>query len=335
MEKIDLKEDIYYTKEYASTYLGKNDKFFEFEYREKDKYFKNIAIKSSILEIAGVEIKDGYFDLQTPYGYGGYLTNSDDPVFIKTALGRYKEFCIKNKIIAEFLRFHPFNTFPGEYSNFLDFCVQDRKTVYVDLRMEYSKIWKSYDSSLKGGIKKANNLGLKCKLLPSICESNFIEQYYKTMLKKNASRFYFFSKSYFESLEKMKNVKLYCATHEDKQLNYIVILESYPFIYYHLGATDSNYNRFNPNAFILNKLIELYKAKDFKIFFMGGGKSSSENDTLYKFKKNFSPLTKQYYIGGKIFMPQVYQEYITLWEKETKGREYPPHFLRYRLECQN
>jgi len=335
MKEINLREDIYYTREYAAAYLGANDEVFEFEYNEKDKYFKNIAIKSSITKIAGLEIKGGYFDLQTPYGYGGYLTNSDDTVFVKTALGRYKEFCIKNKIIAEFLRFHPFNAFAEKHDSFLDFCAQDRKTVYVDLEKEYSEIWNSYSQSLRTNIKKANSFGLKYELLPSICRSNFIEQYYKTMQNKNARQFYFFDKIYFEKLGKIKKVKLYCATHKDKPLNYIVILESRPFVYYHLGATNPDYNCFNPNTFIMNELIKLYKEKNFKIFFMGGGTSGDESDTLYKFKKKFSTLRKQYYIAGKIFMPDVYQQYLTLWEKQTKGHEGAPYFLRYRLGDQN
>lgn len=329
---LNVPTDIHFTKEYIAAYLENGDEIFEFEYKKKDKFFKNISIKRAIKKIAKIKINNGYFDLETPYGYGGYLTNTDDVFFIEEALKQYSELCIKNKIIAEFLRFHPFNTFPEKYNNFLDFCVPDRKIVYVDLSGDYAEIWRSYASSLRGNIRKAENLGLKYKQLPSICRSNFIERYYQTMRKKKAERFYFFNRNYFGSLDKIKYVKLYCTTHQDARLNYIVMLESYPFVYYHLAATNFPYYSFNPNAFILDKLIKLYKKKNFNFLFLGGGKSGRDDDSLYRFKTKFSCLRKKYHIGGKTFMPDIYQKYVALWESKKKGGEYPSNFLRYRLE---
>jgi hypothetical protein len=331
MDRIDLKRDIYYTKKYANTYLEKNGKVIEFEYNKQDKYFKNISIKTAITKIADVKINDGYFDSQTPYGYGGYLTNSDDPVFIKTALKKYREFCIKNKIIAEFLRFHPFNGFPSRFGRYLDFCADDRKVVYVDIEKSYEEIWNAYLPSLKRNIKKANKTELKLVRLHTINWDEFLKSYYKTMLRHNAQRFYFFKKNYFKKLEKLKGFNLYCSQYKNKHLNFIAVLESYPFVYYHLGATNPAYYHLNPNPFAFDELIKLYQRKGFQVFYLGGGTSRNENDSLYKFKNKFSPLNKSFYIGGNIFLPEFYEKYLELWSAKNKNDNVPAYFLKYRL----
>ena len=64
-------------------------------------FFYNIAIKRPITKIGNVDIAEGYFDLETAYGYGGFYVNNENEEFLKIALEKYQQYCLENNIIAE------------------------------------------------------------------------------------------------------------------------------------------------------------------------------------------------------------------------------------------
>src|SRR5262245_31767944 len=49
----------------------------------------------------------GITDIQSPYGYGGPLSNCDDAPFLGMADDRFQLWARENSVVAEFLRFHP------------------------------------------------------------------------------------------------------------------------------------------------------------------------------------------------------------------------------------
>ena len=201
----NLKNDVYYQKDYLALYLEKGQSIFEFNYKENDNFFYNIAIKRPINQIGNIVLEEEYFDLETAYGYGGYYTNSKDKKFIEHALNAYKERCIDEKIIAEFIRFHPFNDFPLNNKDFLSFCDHNRDIVYIDLSLTRDERWSTYS-------KKTRNLLRHCeKQLSFQMNDNldgFSSLYNETMRKNNALDFYYFSKEYYQSFLKGKNVEL-------------------------------------------------------------------------------------------------------------------------------
>ena len=58
-----------------------------------------------------------YYDIVTPYGYGGPIIHeaSDKPRLLMEYQRRFKEYCIENAIVCEFIRFHPI------FKNYEDF----------------------------------------------------------------------------------------------------------------------------------------------------------------------------------------------------------------------
>ena len=72
----------------------------------------------------------GLWDIQSPYGYGGAISNSCEKEFIEKALAHYHEWCIENKILVEFIRFHPVlrNDLIYMGNNFFD-----RNTINIDI----------------------------------------------------------------------------------------------------------------------------------------------------------------------------------------------------------
>jgi len=331
LEKFDFKEDIYCSKEYISLYLKEDEEIFEFEYKEDNFIFYNVTIKRPITMIGNKKIEDGYFDLETAYGYGGFYVNTNEQKFLNTALTKYENYCLEKNIIAEFIRFNPWNTFPHKQKEFLNINIYDRDVVYVDLQADYEDIKKQYSSSLKRNIKKAKNLELKYQMqnINSKSIDKFINLYNITMQKNTALDFYYFKKEYFENLFKLKGIELHSVVYNDEIINMIIILKSNDILYYHLGATNPNYYSLNPNPFIFDCIIQNNCKKEEYLYF-GGGTTSEKDDTLLKFKQKFSTLTKPFYISGKIYNKELYNKYNTLWKEQSS--EDVKYFLKYRLE---
>lgn len=333
LKKFSLLNDIYYSKEYISLYLKENEEIFEFEYKEDNLFFYNIAIKRPITKIGNVDIAEGYFDLETAYGYGGFYVNNENEEFLKIALEKYQQYCLENNIIAEFIRFHPWNTFPQKQKEFLQMNVYDRDIVYIDLSIEYEHIKKQYSPSLQRNINKAKKLGLEYKYedinFKSISE--FQRLYNITMQKNNASDFYFFDKRYFENLFELRGVELHTVVYNGEVINMVVVFKNDGKLYYHLGATNPDYYSLNTNPFIFDCIIK-NNCNKAKYLYLGGGTTSNKDDSLLKFKQKFSSLTKQFYISGKIYNNEFYSKYKKVWEQQSK--EEIKYFLKYRLEIQ-
>lgn len=316
--------DIYYTDDYIRLYLKDKEEIFSFEYKEEDNIFVNKAIKREILKIGKFETKEGYYDLETAYGYGGFYTNSNDESFIKRAFDRYKERCHDENIIAEFIRFHPFNSFPIEHSSYLDFNLHDRNVVVKDLNQD---ILSSYSSKVRNVIKRACE---KISFRESCDIDKFIELYNATMLKNSATEFYFFPKSYYQNLLKNPNVKLYEIEYE----NSIVAMGFFMFgdkiAHYHLSANTNISYKINANNALLHYAFLKAKESGLDYMLLGGGTTSQEDDSLLRFKKKFSKELKPFYISGNIYNKTIYDKYNKIWQEQSV--ENVKYFLKYRLE---
>lgn len=326
---MNLLNDIYYSKEYISLYLKDNEEIFEFEYKEDNFIFYNIAIKRPITKIGNVDIGDGYFDLETAYGYGGFYLNTENQEFVKIALEKYEQHCLEEKIIAEFIRFHPWNTFPQNQKEFLNMNSYDRDVVYVELSLSKEERWKNYSSNTRNILRKCEK---ELVFQKSDNIKAFIELYEKTMDKNNATDFYYFSREYYEQLLSNENIELYEIKQDGKIISMAFFMFSDEIGHYHLSANDYEMRRYNANYFILDQIFEIAKNKGKKYFLLGGGTTSDIDDSLLKFKQKFSSLTKLFYISGKIYNNEIFSKYRQVWEQQSK--EEIKYFLKYRLEIQ-
>ena len=317
-----INKDLMFNKEYANLYLKDGEEVFEFKYKEGNKIFRTLSIKRPIKKVGNEIINEKYFDLESPYGYGGYLLNSKDEKFIKKAFNEYRIYCKEQNIIAEFVRFHPFAVF---IKNELDFYMHDRDIVVKEINNGKS-VLDSYSS-------KVRNIIRKCDKMIQIRESEnidkFIEIYYYTMKKNNADDFYYFNKNYFEKLLKLNDVVLYEAVFENNIIAMSFFIFSH-FGYYHLSANTPNSYKLNANYLLLHYAFIEAQRRNIKYFILGGGTTSDPNDSLFEFKKKFSKLLKPFYIGGIIFDKNKYQEYNNLWLQQSKKDI--KFFLKYRLE---
>jgi len=323
-KNVNLFHDIYYDDSFLSLECRKGQELLSFEYREGEERFLVKGIKRKIERIGTATIDDGYFDLETPYGYGGYLSNTSSKRFIESAMNAYETHCREERIIAEFIRFHPFNPFPSAFPETLDFLHHDRDVVVVNLQQD---LLSSYRSKVRNTIKKS----MKSLTLKESTElDNFVEIYYQTMRRRDAQEFYFFDSEYFKQLMAFPGSRLFTVYLGEEPVSSAFFLFSDETVYYHLSANTEAGYRTQANYFLLHKVFEHARDEGYRYCILGGGTGGESDDPLFRFKKKFSETLYPFYIGGKVHNPEVYQGYIKLWREQS--RTDIPFFLKYRQE---
>ena len=280
--EISFENDIYFDPKYAKLY----GEIFDFRFQKGAFKFKTIGIKSKIPN-------SKLYDLQSPYGYSGFFCNTDNQTFIKEALESLKEKALKEKIIAFFIRFHPFND--CDFSPYLHFYAKERKIVLVHTQESIEKIREKYSPRIKSYIKKARK-----ELQIDFCDKsealNFKSFYEATMKRNKAEQFYFFDERYFQELFKFKESVVLKASLNGEILAFAWFFLCKDFSYYHLSA---NALKSNANAALLDFFYEYAYKKGSKFCILGGG--VRDNDTLFSFKQKFSLLSTDFSIGGMVF----------------------------------
>ncbi|WP_291953022.1 hypothetical protein [Campylobacter sp.] len=301
----DFSEDIYFQKEYVGLY----GEVFEFIYKENGNFFKIVANKQKIKNTS-------FFDLQSPYGYGGIYSNSVDSDFLTRALSGLKQQALKENIIAFFIRFHPFDKNLNFYQTKLDFFKKERKIVIVPVYKDLEQIRANYSPRIRTYIKKARK-ELEISIVNAKDAKDFKRLYDETMRKNQASKFYFFSDDYFKELFNFKSNLVLKASYDGEILAYASFFLDKKFAYYHLSA---NKNEKYANAALLDFSFEICSSKDIDFVLLGGG--VKDDDNLFYFKQKFSTLESFFYIGGMIFDEVNYKEFCKAYKNN--------FFLKYR-----
>lgn len=307
--------DIHKKKEYLNLYLKDDEELFEYSYVEGDKKLSSISIKKIIRYVSGVEITGNYYDLETPYGYGGPTRNTEDENFLNRAFEHYREHCRENNIISEFIRFNTF-TKPNGIKKYLDFMSNDRKLAVIDLSLTMDEIRSRYSKTTRNIIRKKNVTVSVSKTHDDI--NGFIELYFNSMSDKGADDFFYFSKDYFNKLLSLDEATLISAFSNG------VMISSGVFIfgdvsYYHLSANNLEYRGLNGNYYVLDRAFQVQKEYGSSAMVLGGGLSGCKEDTLLKFKSKFTNIFEDYFIGGMIFNKPVFDELNSIWESCNAG----------------
>jgi len=327
-EQVHLQNDIYYLKDYSALYLNGGDSIYEYEYCEGQKRIVFRSIKRLIHQVAGTALDEPLYDLESQYGYGGPLTNDYSHDFLLRAFDAYKKKCIEEKIVSEFIRFHPFNQL-GDFDFLYDFHSKEREVVIVDLLSDVEERWKRYSKTTRNILRKTS-----CKLIRSanvISIQQFQALYNKTMDKNQAGDFYYFGDDYFEHLSAIAGVDLLAVSLADEIVSCGYFMHSGDLAHYHLSANNADYIKENGNYELLDFAFDHAKAKGCKYMMLGGGRTSAIDDPLFQFKAKFSPVSLPFYISGVDFMPEKKQQLNKMWDAKHPERNLRL-FQKYRAE---
>lgn len=323
--------DVFQSKAYIDTDVQREvgSEAFYYQDIQDGNYLINVAIKRRTPKCFWDVCETELYDLESPYGYGGFRSNIKDKSLLEEFIKRYKEYCLKNNIVAEFYRNNPLNRFSSENTWIYDFFVEDRDTVFLEIN-NIEELRSNYASSLKRNIKKANKNGLVFRVVDKNRVYDFINLYKKTMDKNSATSFYYFNDSYFTSLVNNSNSEILGIFKGEELVNMAIFLKSGTDIYYHLGASEPQYYSLNGNPLLFDQAADYYSKQGFAKLYLGGGATTSKEDSLLRFKQKFSNKIAPFNISGIIFDPERYELLNSAWKNKIAESEYKKMFLQYR-----
>lgn len=325
IQKLPIKmQDIYYTSEYYNIQEVNGDGLGRLFIYEEDE--KLACYPFLINEITGYDLKEKYYDVETAYGYGGPTVSSYDESFLERFEAAFDEFCSKNNIVAEFIRFHPLLKNETIFKKDIS-VLHNRTTVCLKLQQSEDELWKKQIiSKNRNVIRKAEKNGLTVQFEEDL--ESFIKIYEETMSKVNASDYYYFSKEYYKSMQDLDNTYI-SINFGEKIIATAIFMKYGDYFHYHLAGSLKEYLKYSPNNLLLWSAIKYANENEYKIMHFGGGLSDSVDDNLFKFKKSFSKDTCDFYIGKKVHNEVIYNYLINQWE--TKNNRKANLFLQYKL----
>lgn len=255
----------------------------------------------------------GWYDIVSPYGYGGPIIqcceeNCKDKL-VKVFAEKFGVYCKNNNIVSEFIRFHPILNNARDFKQVYE-VIYSRKTVGTNLE-EYD-IAQECSKSCRKHIRQILNKGITYKVTYSPEDlQGFKEIYYSTMDRNEASEYYYFDDEYFDKCEEYFKESLLTveAIYENKVIAMNLCFVSEDTIHIHLSGTLSEYLYLSPAYILRYALLEWGKDHGIKRIHHGGGRSSAQDDSLYRFKKQFGVHTEyDFYIGKCIRNADVYKK---------------------------
>lgn len=327
----DAKKDIYYSKKYVELYETQANKPLCAVCSDDDNIMLFPFLRGEIC---------GHYDFETAYGYGGPVSNTDDSTWNREAFWGIYDYLKTQNYICGFTRLHPLleneMLIPDESIGRNIKKIYDRQTISIDTSQSEEEIWSTQISSKnRNMIRKAEKNGLEYRTEYDFeSYDEFIELYQSTMARLSADEFYFFDRTYFEKLKASLSGNSFLGTvrKDGKLICAAIFFYSKNYGHYHLEGSDRNYSSLGANNLLLWKVACEFHKLGVKSFHLGGGTSSSEDDSLYKFKKAFSNNEKKFYIVKEIFDSPAYDTVVKDWENcnPDKVEKYSHFLLKYR-----
>ncbi len=257
--------------------------------------------------------EEAYYDLSTPYGYGGPVITDCEEVHkcqvIQGFHDAFEAYCQKENIICEFVRFHPLMTNAQDFRSCYELTFR-RYTTGTNLKNYDNPVKSEFSKSKQKSIRKALEAGVDYQVTmnpPSLEE--FKQIYYTTMKRKNADSVYYFNDEYFDDLLKYfgEHIVLVKVLYEGKAIAMGLNLVYGKIIHIHLSGTLDDYHHLS-SAFVMRYALALWgKEHGMDLIHEGGGITGEIDDPLYLFKKQFGKNTEFiFYVSYKIWNRKIY-----------------------------
>lgn len=254
-----------------------------------------------------------YFDMETPYGYGGPLFDSLDDEDVVIFRKELYDWCNKNKIVSQFVRFNPVSDNVKQSGKLYDEVAYQHHTIFMDTT-DKSFIMSNMDTKNRNMVRKALKNGVEILIddsLESIDE--FKTVYHSTMDYHNADEMYYFPDEYYNYLKKefLDHILLFRAVWKGKTISSALFFYDNKSMHYHLSGTLQEFRSLASANLLLYEAACWAAEHGIPVLHLGGG--LTEDDSLFGFKKQFNRTGYlDFWIGKTIFMPQAYQELLDI-----------------------
>lgn len=257
-------------------------------------------------------------DLTTPYGYGGpyQLSTRISDEHLSLFWELFFNWCTKYNVVSLFSRLSlsitSLASMPGTYSSSVDNIVRS-------LDCDADTIWKNYAHKVRKNVQRA-----KKNALSVIFDSTglhvdaFLDIYYSTMDRRQASDSYYFDREFFSRLiTDLEGSFVFAHVFlEDQIISSELVLLSAHNMYSFLGGTRSDFFNLRPNDLLKHEIINWGIMNGKSNFVLGGG--YQPNDGIFNYKLGFAPDGRvPFYVNHLILSPNNYQALIlarSRWE---------------------
>lgn len=323
--------DVFYLHKYAEAFMREDHKNgipILLLYENGSDRAINVVFKRDVSEddkMKGLIPQNKYFDLITPYGYGGFWGNVSDYEKLNE---EYNVYCCQNHYICEFVRFELFDDYVMHYDGEFE---SKTHNVIRNLDMDMDAIWMDFKQKVRKNVKRAKQNGLK--LIAENTDEHlkeFLEIYYSTMDRNAAERNYYFSEDFFHNMISMKdNIMMFYVLFEKKVISAELVIFGADNCYSYLGGTLRDYFDLRPNDFLKYEIIKWAKEKGLKNFVLGGGYGA--DDGIFQYKTCLAPQgVVAFYTGKKIFDVDNYEKLVKVRKEENSDCIKPSFFPEYR-----
>lgn len=299
--------EVFYLSEYCSAFMREAPGYgvpLLLLYENGEDRAINVVFRRDVAldeKLRGKIEENRYYDLITPYGYGGFRGNVSDWNGLNKA---YTAYCLDNHYVCEFVRFDLFSDYAQHYDGETESRTHN---VVRSLDLSPEEIWMDFKQKVRKNVKRANSYNLEIIREPAGDHlDDFLRIYYSTMERTNAESIYFFSRQFFEKICTMRdNIMFFHVLYEGKIVSTELVLYGPENCYSYLGGTDSDYMHVRPNDFLKYEVIKWAKTQGLKNFVLGGGYGS--DDGIFQYKYALAPNgVKDFYIGRNIFDHNAY-----------------------------
>ncbi|MFA9396911.1 MAG: peptidoglycan bridge formation glycyltransferase FemA/FemB family protein [Clostridiaceae bacterium] len=328
-------KDIYFQENYGKLYEKIEQGFCQvFEFKISIGTICHMFIKRQIPLLIDNKI---YFDLVTPYGYGGpVITECKEGCreeLVQEFNVEFQKYCRGNNIVSEFVRFHPIVKNAQDFVSCYDVNYM-RNTLGTNLT--YEDPYKSeFSKGCRRKVRKVIEKGVTYEISKNPEDIDIFKKiYYSTMDRKNADKYYYFGDDYFKQCFKMfgENIIFVKAIYKEQPIAISLNFICNNTIHVHLSGTLSEFLYLSP-SYLLKYAVAIWgKENGYKLIHYGGGKSNAKDDSLYLYKKQFCKNTEfEFYTGKKIWNTEVYNELC----KSTGSLKDSEFFPAYRNNIKN
>jgi len=309
INKYDLDLDIYYHPEFLK--LEAQNMGGEFEIFTSTQSGKNRVFIYPYIKVSFSGDFSSFFDLVSPYGYAGPYCN--DNSFFSKGENEFIKYVQTQNVVTEFVRYHFIYNKEQKFSKNIK-TELNRTLIVIDLSKTWEDIWmKEMSMNNRNYVRKMEKEGYIFEINHSsqIIEE-FIKLYYQTMDYTNADKYYYFNKEYFYQLFRALKgkVKLARIIKDDITYSTVFFFIGGKILHLYLMGRNFGYPKVPATNLLYTRIAEWAKGQGVMLLNIGGGITNSENDPLFKFKKNFSKQTRLFYIGKRIHQKAIYQQIV-------------------------
>ncbi len=256
-----------------------------------------------------------YFDITGIYGYTGPIATTLDGGFVRTAWAAFDAYAARQKIIAEFVRFSPFNRNEG-FAHPQAAVIANRTLAASQLPPTAEALLQSLGSKTRNMLRKAEREGLAARELPlPQYLPAFRALYDETMHRNRAPEFFRYDDAYWAQLLNLGplGLRLFGTFAGEKLVAASMAVAHGCSGMYHLGASLTEYAKLGAGNLSLFAMSCGLLEGGVEFLNMTGGRTAAADDPLLLFKRSNANGTATFHIGKRVVDPLAYNEVATQW----------------------